>query len=157
MLPLVLFFIGIALGTNTAETFVYVTPYTFWGIGEGLHIDSSLLIALRRYFLGICGSLGIFFLLKKCFCSIGDSFCRLSIVRFVGVNTLGLYLLQIALFTIYMGIRNEFLSNLTCGRDWLAFLLAFFILAFLCICVKAIRKSRLLRLLILGEASHKND
>lgn len=142
----------IGLNLNTADTTIYVTPYTLWNVDScELHLNSTLWIAFKRYFIGCCGSLCVFFILKSLFCGIAEPFCSLNIVRFVGKNTLGLYLLQIGFFTIWMGLRNETLSNLTYGRDWLAFILSFVLLGVLCVCILIIRKSRVLKMLVLGE------
>lgn len=137
---------------NTADTTIYVTPYTFWNVDScELHLDSTLWIAFKRYFIGCCGSLCVFFILKNLFCGIAEPFCRLNIVCFIGRNTLGLYLLQICIFTIWMGFRNETLSNLTYGRDWLAFILSLILLGVLCFCIFIMRKSKILKMLVLGE------
>ena len=149
---LAIFIICLILGINTPETTIYVTPYTVWSIGEGLHFDKSLLIAIKRYFIGFCGSIGIFFILKNIFTSFAKSFCYLNIVQFCGKNTLGLYLLQIVLFTLYMGLSNEVLSNLTFNHDWIAFILSVIVMVVLCFCIKIIQNSKLLKLLILGES-----
>lgn len=152
VVAMVAFLICILFHLNTSETIIYVSPYYLWTIGNGIHMDESLLIALKRYFMGFCGSVGIFYLLKNILCGIGGKFCSQYIIQYIGKNTLGLYLLQICLFTIYMGIKNETLSNLTYCRDWLAFLLSFGVLVLLLICVKIIKKSKIASSLILGES-----
>lgn len=83
---------------NISETFIYVTPYCFWSIEDGVHLDNSLIIALKRYFIGFCGSIGVFYILKNLFLGIGKKFYKFKIVQYIGKNTLGLYLLQIGLF-----------------------------------------------------------
>lgn len=152
LIVLLLFFACIYFHLNTSEITIYSSPYYFWTVKDGIHIDESLLVAFKRSFIGFCGSVGLFYLLKNIFCGIGRRICENKIIQYIGKNTLGLYLLQIGLFTIYMGIKNENLSNLTYCRDWLAFLLSILVLAVLLICIKLIKKNKIGRLLILGES-----
>lgn len=152
LIALLLFFACIYFRLNTSEITIYSSPYYFWSVKDGIHLDESLLIAFERYFIGFCGSVGLFYFFKNIFCGIGRKICEFKIVQYIGRNTLGLYLLQIALFTIYMGIKNEFLSNLTYHRNWLAFLLTFVIFFALLFCIKIISKYKISRTLILGES-----
>lgn len=82
-------------GLNSSDVTIYSTPYTLWNINDGVHFDASLGIAFKRYFIGLCGSLGVFFILKNLFCGIAEPFCRLRIIRYIGTNTLGLYLCRL--------------------------------------------------------------
>lgn len=133
------------------DIMIYQTPYTIWGIHDGIHFDKTLYVALKRYIIGLCGSLGFFWLLKIFFCGIGRKFSERCVIQYIGKNTLGLYILQIGLFTVWMGIRNDYLSNLTSGKDRLAFILSFVVLLILLFAIYIIRKSKKATRLLLGE------
>lgn len=138
---------------NTSDITIYSSPFTLWSINGKFHFDESMYIAFKRYFVGLCGSIGFFWILRVIFCGVGRRFCNIHIVQYIGKNTLGLYLLQIGLFTIWMGIRNDYLANITYGKDWLALLLSFIVLFFLLLCIYSIRKSKIATHLILGESA----
>ena len=71
-----LFFFAFCIlyGVNTPDIMIYQTPYTIWEIHDGIHFDKTLYVALKRYIIGLCGSLGFFWLLKIFFCGIGRKF-----------------------------------------------------------------------------------
>lgn len=148
-----LFFFAFCIlyGVNTPDIMIYQTPYTIWEIHDGIHFDKTLYVALKRYIIGLCGSLGFFWLLKIFFCGIGRKFSERCVIQYIGKNTLGLYILQIGLFTVWMGIRNDYLSNLTSGKDRLAFILSFVVLLILLFAIYIIRKSKKATRLLLGE------
>lgn len=148
---IVIFILCIALKVNTSDITIYSSPYVLWSIEDGVHIDSTLIIAIKRYMIGFIGSVSVYFLLKRFFCGIGQSICNCNIVQYIGKQTLGLYLFQIAFFTIYTGLKNDFTENLTYGKDWLALILSIVLLLVLLVIIKFIRKSKYGKMLLLGE------
>lgn len=145
------FVLCIALKMNTSDITIYSNPYVLWSIKDGVHIDSTLIIAIKRFIIGFIGSVAIYYLLKIFFCGIGQNIAKSHIVQYTGKQTLGLYLFQIAFFTIYMGVKNDFCENLTFGKDWLAFILSIVLLIILLVIIKIIRKSKFAKMLLLGE------
>ena len=79
-----------------------------WSIKDGVHIDRTLISDIKRFIIGFIGSVAIYYLLKIFFCGIGKNIAKSHIVQYTGKQTLGLYLFQIAFFTIYMGVKNDF-------------------------------------------------
>lgn len=147
------FVLCIALKMNTSDITIYSNPYVLWSIKDGVHIDSTLIIAIKRFIIGFIGSVAMYYLLRKFFCGIGQNIGKSHIVQYIGKQTLGLYLFQIAFFTIYMGVKNDFCENLTYGKDWLAFILSIVLLIILLVIIKIIRKSKFAKMLLLGEMS----
>ena len=138
---------------NTSDITIYSNQYVLWSIKDGVHIDGTLIIAIKRFILGLIGSVAIYYLLKIFFCGIGQNIAKSHFVKYTGKQTLGLYLFQIAFFTMYMGVKNDFCESLTFGKDWLAFILSIVLLIILLVIIKIIRKSKFAKLLFLGEIS----
>lgn len=138
---------------NTSDITIYSAPYVLWSINDGIHIDSTLIIAIKRYVIGFIGSVSVYFLLKRFFCGIGQNIGNSYIVQYIGRQTLGLYLFQIAFFTMYMGVKNGFTENLTYGKDGLAFILSIVLLLILLVIIKIVRKSKYAKMLLLGEVT----
>lgn len=149
----VLFVLCISLKMNTSDITIYSTPYVLWSINDGVHIDCTLIIAIKRYIVGFCGSVSVFYLLKRFFCGIGQNIAKSHILQYIGKQTLGLYLFQIAFFTIYMGLKNNYTENLTYGKDWLAFILSIVLLIILLLIIKIVRKNKYAKMLLLGEVT----
>lgn len=147
----VFFVLCISLKMNTSDITIYSSPYVLWSINDGLHIDSTLITAIKRYIIGFCGSVSVFYMLKRYFCGIGQKIGKSHILQYIGRQTLGLYLFQIAFITMYMGVKNDFTENLTYGKDWLAFILSIVLLISLLVIIKLVRKSRCAKMLLLGE------
>lgn len=147
-------FYGVLMLTyfNSGGYDIYHSPWILWTVKNFSLANCDINVAVIRFLTGLTGTVSIFLFLKKIFStSIGINFCKCFFVSFVGRNTLGLYLYQIAIFTVYMGFANEVTRTLSYGRSYLPPLISVVILLLLTFIIKVIRKSKTLTYFLLGE------